>query len=157
MYFCYYINGDIMSVCFYDKVNDELLKFAVIIAKSNGKWVFCKHKNRDTLEVAGGHREANENIIDTAKRELIEETGAIDFSLNPVCVYSVMEKDNWGGDETFGLLCYADIKSFGEINSEIEKIIITDDLPDNWTYPTIQPLLLAELEKRNIFEQGDKR
>ena len=27
----------------------------------------------------GGHREANEDIIDTAKRELFEETGAIDF------------------------------------------------------------------------------
>lgn len=139
-----------MGVKFYDTVNDELLKFAVIVAKTNGKWVFCKHKNRNTLEVPGGHREPGENIIDTAKRELIEETGAIDFDLKPVCVYSVIEKDNFYGEETLGLLCYADIKSFGEINSEIEKIIITDELPTNWTYPTIQPLLLAELEKRNV-------
>lgn len=139
-----------MSVQFYENVDDELLKFAVVVAKTNGKWVFCKHKNRDTLEVPGGHREPNENIIDTAKRELVEETGAIDFDLKPVCVYSVIEKDNFNGEETFGLLCYADIKSFGEINSEIEKIIITDELPTNWTYPTIQPLLLAKLEKRNV-------
>lgn len=139
-----------MSVQFYENINDELLKFAVIVAKTNGKWVFCKHKNRDTLEVPGGHREPSEDIIDTAMRELVEETGAIDFDLKPVCVYSVIEKDNFNGEETFGLLCYADIKSFGEINSEIEKIIITDELPNNWTYPTIQPLLLAELEKRNI-------
>lgn len=139
-----------MSVNFYDTVDDKLLKFAVIVAKTNGKWVFCKHKNRDTLEVPGGHREPNENIIDTAKRELAEETGAIDFELEPVCVYSVIEKDNFDGVETFGLLCYANINSFGKINSEIEKIIITDDLPTNWTYPTIQPLLLAELEKRNV-------
>lgn len=139
-----------MSVNFYDNTPDKLLKFAVIVAKTNGKWVFCKHKNRDTLEVPGGHREPNENIIDTAKRELVEETGAIDFDLKPVCVYSVIEKDNFNGKETFGLLCYADIKSFGEINSEIEKIIITDKLPTNWTYPTIQPLLFAELEKRNL-------
>ena len=27
---------------FYDTVNDELLKFAVIISQSNGKWVFCQ-------------------------------------------------------------------------------------------------------------------
>lgn len=139
-----------MSVQFYENINDELLKFAVIVAKTNGNWVFCKHKNRDTLEVPGGHREPSEDIIDTAKRELVEETGAIDFDLKLVCVYSVIEKDNFNGEETFGLLCYADIKSFGEINSEIEKIIITDELPNNWTYPTIQPLLLAELEKRNI-------
>lgn len=139
-----------MSVIFYEAVEDSLLKFAVIVAKTNGKWVFCKHKSRDTLEIPGGHREPNENIIDTAKRELIEETGAIDFDLKPICVYSVIEKDNFNGEETFGLLCYADIKSFGEINSEIERIIITDELPTNWTYPTIQPHLLAELEKRKV-------
>lgn len=139
-----------MSVIFYEAVEDSLLKFAVIVAKTNGKWVFCKHKSRDTLEIPGGHREPNENIIDTAKRELIEETGAIDFDLKTICVYSVIEKDNFNGEETFGLLCYADIKSFGEINSEIERIIITYELPTNWTYPTIQPYLLAELEKRKV-------
>lgn len=139
-----------MSVSFYEAVEDSLLKFAVTVAKTNGKWVFCKHKSRDTLEIPGGHREPNENIIDTAKRELIEETGAIDFDLKPICVYSVIEKDNFNGEETFGLLCYADIKSFGKINSEIERIIITDELPTNWTYPTIQPYLLVELEKRKV-------
>ena len=35
-------------VKFYDSADDNLLKFAVIVAKSNGKWVFCKHKERDT-------------------------------------------------------------------------------------------------------------
>ena len=139
-----------MSVNFYETVEDSLLKFAVIVAKTNGKWVFCKHKNRDTLEIPGGHREPNENILDTAKRELIEETGAIDFDLKPVCVYSVAEENSFNGKETFGLLCYADIHSFGNIDSEIEKIIITDELPTNWTYPTIQPYLLAELEKRKV-------
>ncbi len=139
-----------MSVNFYETVEDSLLKFAVIVAKTNGKWVFCKHKNRDTLEIPGGHREPNEDILDTAKRELIEETGAIDFDLKPVCVYSVLEENNFNGEETFGLLCYADIYSFGSIDSEIEKIIITDELPTNWTYPKIQPYLLEELEKKSI-------
>ncbi|MGN1329295.1 MAG: NUDIX domain-containing protein [Eubacterium sp.] len=139
-----------MSVNFYENVDDELLKFAVIVSKTNGKWVFCKHKQRNTLEVPGGHREPNENIIDTARRELVEETGAVDFDLNPICVYSVIDKNNFNGQETFGLLCYADIYSLGEIDSEIEKIVITDILPENWTYPDIQPILIAELKKRNI-------
>ena len=30
-----------VEVRFYDTVNDKLLKFAVIISQSNGKWVFC--------------------------------------------------------------------------------------------------------------------
>ena len=61
-----------------------MLKFAVIIAKHNGKWVFCKHRERSTWEVPGGHREQGEDILETAKRELYEETGAINFEINPV-------------------------------------------------------------------------
>ena len=38
-------------VNFYDEADDALLRFAVIIATSEGKYVFCKHKSRDTLEV----------------------------------------------------------------------------------------------------------
>ena len=83
---------DNLEVKFYDAVNDELLKFAVIISQSNGKWVFCKHKERDTYEVPGGHREADENILETAKRELQEETGAVEFEIKPICVYSVTWK-----------------------------------------------------------------
>lgn len=69
--------SDLLEVKFCDTVEDTLLKFAVIISKSNGKWVFCKHKERDTFEVPGGHRESGEEIIETAKRELQEETGAV--------------------------------------------------------------------------------
>ena len=139
------------EVKFYDSVNDSKLKFAVIISKHNGKWVFCKHKERDTYEVPGGHREKNENIFDTAKRELYEETGAVDFDIKPVCVYSVTALDNFDGQETFGMLFFADIKTFEkDLHSEIEKIIITDDLVDNWTYPLIQPKLIAEAKRRKF-------
>lgn len=139
-----------MNVKFYDSIADEKLKFAVIIAKSDGKWVFCKHKERDTFEIPGGHREENEAILETAERELKEETGALDFTIEPVCVYSVIGKNrvNDTGEETFGMLYYADIKSFGKLNSEMEKIILLDNLPIQWTYPLIQPLLIAEFEKR---------
>lgn len=148
-----------MVVKFYDTVDDKLLKFAVIVAKSNGKWVFCKHKERDTYECPGGHREAGENIDDTARRELYEETGAIDYSIKPICVYSVTDSDNFNGVETFGKIYFADITSFEtELHSEIEKIELFDDLPAKWTYPQIQPFLLKEVERRILPEiiMGDK-
>ena len=126
-----------------------MLKFAFIIAKTNNKWVFCKHRKRNTYEVPGGHREDGESIMDTAKRELYEETGAIRYTLKPVCVYSVTAPDNFNGEETFGMLYYADIHSFEpELHSEIERIVITDQLVDQWTYPLIQPKLIDEAKRR---------
>ena len=140
-----------MLVKFYDKIDDDLLKFAVIISKSNGKWVFCKHRDRDTYEVPGGHREAGELIEDAARRELKEETGALEFSLTLICVYSVTGKNrvNDTGEETYGMLYFADITEFEkELHSEMEKVVLLDELPDEWTYPLIQPLLIAEYERR---------
>lgn len=140
-----------VQVKFYEKVNDELLKFAVIISKHDNKWVFCKHKERNTFEVPGGHREYGEQILETAKRELYEETGAIDFKITPICVYSVIAPENFGGEETFGMLYYANIETFEkELHCEIEKIIITDKLVENWTYPHIQPKLMEEATRRGI-------
>lgn len=136
---------------FYETVDDSLLKFAVIVAQSYGKWVFCKHKDRDTYECPGGHREAGESIDNTAKRELYEETGAIDYTIQPVSVYSVTSTDSFDGKESFGKLYYAEIKSFeGELHSEIERVEFFEDLPTNWTYPQIQPLLLKEIERKII-------
>lgn len=140
-----------VEVKFYDSVDDSLLKFAVIIAKSDGKWVFCKHRERDTFEVPGGHREVGETILDTAKRELKEETGAAHFDIRPICVYSVKGKTRVNEnieDETFGMLYIADVFSFESLNSEIEKIIIVDELVENWTYPLIQPKLIEEAKER---------
>lgn len=148
-----------LEVKFYDTVNDSLLKFAVIISKSDGKWVFCKHKERDTYEVPGGHREVGESIIETAKRELQEETGAIRFEIKPVCVYSVIGKTrvNETGEESFGLLCYAEISEFsGKLDSEMEKVILMDELPTDWTYPLIQPRLIEEFERRDCLHRMEK-
>lgn len=130
-----------IHVRFCDSAEDSLLKFAVIVSKHNGKWVFCKHKQRQTYECPGGHREKDERIDDTAQREPWEETGAAQFDIRSVCVYSV-EKD---GEETFGMLYAADIFAFGPLPAmEIEKVELFENLPDQWTYPQIQPLLLQK-------------
>ena len=143
-----------VEVRFYDEADDSLLKFAVIIARSAGQWVFCKHRKRNTYEIPGGHREPGELIDDTARRELYEETGAADYQLKRVCVYSVTALDSFHGEETFGMLYYADIFSFEkELHSEIEKIILTDQPVSEWTYPLIQPKMIEEACRRGYLRQ----
>ena len=141
-----------IEVKFYPSADGKLLRFAVIAAGFCGKWVFCKHRERDTLELPGGHVDPGETAEEAAARELREETGALSFAIRPVCVYSVTGKTrvNESGGESFGLLCAADILSFGNINSEIEKIILADALPESLTYPLIQPRLIAEICRRKI-------
>lgn len=135
-----------LAVKFFHKteVEDRLLKFAVIVARYNGEWIFCRHKERDTWEIPGGHREFHENIIQTAKRELYEETGAAEFDLKEVCVYGV-DRD---GDISYGLLCFAEVEKLGILPPEMEigQISFFNHLPKDLTYPAIQPYLFKYIQ-----------
>jgi len=79
------------------------------------------------------------------------------FDISPICVYSVISKHsiNQTGEETYGMLYFADIKTFKkELHSEMESVHFLDALPNKWTYPLIQPQLIAEYlqrEKLNKF------
>mgnify|MGYP000848406787 CR=1 FL=1 len=125
-------------------VENSKLQFAVIMARYKDKWIFVRHKERLTWEIPGGHREKNENINFTASRELIEETGAKNFNIFPVCIYSV----NKGKTESFGQLFYSDVKYLGELpNSEIGEIKLFDTIPESLTYPLIQPYLFNKIDE----------
>lgn len=114
-----------------EEVDEKDFNIAVIVAKCNGKIVLCKHKERDTWEIPGGHREKGETILDAAKRELYEETGAKSFMIKPVCAYKITQ---------YAMLYYAEIETFEKMpDSEIECIDFFEELPNNITYPSIHP------------------
>ncbi len=140
-----------INVDFPPKAEDSLLKYAVIIAVFEGKYVFVRHKERSTFEIPGGHREINENIEETARRELWEETGAEKFSLCRLCPYSVT-KD---GITDYGMLFYSEIEHLSKLpDKEMAEVILVsgpDEILD-WTYPLIQPLMFGKLNNgRNLW------
>lgn len=138
-----------LKINFYElnKVEDSQLKFAVIAAKYNERWIFVRHRERATWEIPGGHREDGEDINLTASRELKEETGAKEFSIIPVCVYSVTRD----GVETFGQLFYSQVESLDELpDSEIGEIRLFDTMPEELTYPLIQPYLFKKIKETYI-------
>ena len=87
-------------------VSDSELTRVVCVCMYNGKWVYSKHKERKTWEIPGGHIEEGETWLEAAKRELYEETGAIEVEIEPICLYSI---------STYALLCYANIKKFEKL------------------------------------------
>ena len=137
-----------LEVKFCENVDDKKLKYAVIAARHNGKWIFCKHKRRNTYEIPGGHRESGETILETAKRELYEETGAVEFDIIPISIYKV---------DDYGMLYYADIHKFGEMpDFEMECIYCFDELPNNLTHPFIQPALFKKAIQFVKKQNGEK-
>lgn len=74
--------------------------------------MLVRHRERSTWEFAGGHIEAGEGPGEAAVRELYEETGAEEYELHPLCIYSVSSEDL---AESYGMLYYADVKKFGTL------------------------------------------
>jgi len=135
------------EVLFYEPCHnpDAQLTYSVISARYEGKWVLVRHQRRNTWEIPGGHIENNETADEAARRELMEETGALDFSIECVSTYSVRKN----GETGFGRLYLADIYRIGPVpdTSEIAEIRLSDTLPSELTHPDIQPLLFQEVLK----------
>jgi len=133
-------------------IDSHLHKYAVICAFEGDKLLLVKTNGRQTWEMPGGHREPAEDVNDTARRELNEETGAIRFELRAFADYSVTSD----GLTNYGRLFSA--KVFDRIvpeQYETDEVGLFDDLPDNLTYPDIQPILLESYRQHDgVFYQG---
>lgn len=127
-----------------EQIPDEKLAYAVIAAKYHGQWIFCRHKQRTTWEIPGGHREAGESVDDCARRELYEETGALGYELKPLRVYSASDGHGIG----YGMLYYAEVTELGELPEEFEigEVRLCDILPHELTYPEIQGYLFEWIQ-----------
>lgn len=124
---------------------DGSLTYSVISARFRNRWIFVRHQDRSTWEIPAGHIEPGERSFDAARRELMEETGAMKFDLECIATYSVTEN----GITDWGRLYLAEVYQIGEVTdiSEIAEVIFKAHLPDNLTYPEIQSLLFRKSEE----------
>lgn len=133
----------------------SLLKYVVIAARYQGQWILVRHNQRTTWEIPGGHIESGELPDCAASRELMEETGAAEFSISPLTGYSVV-KD---GEVTSGIIYFAEVSRIGELpDFEIAEIKLVDSLPENLTYPLIQPIIFDALPgflQPNLNDSGE--
>ncbi len=127
-------------------------KYVVTLSEYQGKILLSRHKDRATWETQGGHVEPGETPLEAAKRELFEESGAKDYTIEPLCDYWAGEEgtDDWAN----GMVFKAVIRKLGPLpESEMAEVKQFDTLPENLTYPQITPDLFQYLSKHR---QGEK-
>lgn len=125
----------------------EEYKYVVVLSEYNSKIVLSRHKERTTWETQGGHIEQGETPLDATKRELYEESGAIDFEIKPLCDYRAWNEETGHGAN--GVVFHAVIHKFGAMpDSEMAEIHEFAELPENLTYPAITPVLFAHLMRK---------
>lgn len=117
-------------------------KYVVVLSLFEGRLLLSRHRERATWETQGGHIEPGETPMEAAGRELFEESGALSFTLAPLCDY-------FAGDEVShanGMVFVAHIQTLGPLpHSEMAETALFDRLPDNLTYPDITPRLFQRL------------
>jgi len=118
-------------------------RYVIIFARYQNKWLYSRHKDRETFESPGGHIEPGETPLQAAKRELYEETGALVFNIQPAFDYSVHTSVDFANGQVF----FAQIEQLGPLpESEICEVRLYDTIPDKMTYPQVLPVLHHKIQ-----------
>ncbi|WP_079510159.1 RNA deprotection pyrophosphohydrolase [Mesobacillus jeotgali] len=106
------LNGEEVILAFKENAFDKSARHVLVICTYRGEWLLTHHKERG-LEFPGGKAEAGETLEQTARREVMEETGAILKSIESIGEYQVGV-----GEESFVKRIYY---------AEAEEILPQDD------------------------------
>lgn len=118
-------------------------KYTVIFARHKEKWLYCRHRDRDTFETAGGRIESGETPLEAARRELFEETGATEFEIEAAFDYSVRIPCRYANGQVF----LAQVHALGEMpDFEMAEVALFREMPDKMRFPKILPELYRQMQ-----------
>lgn len=136
-------------------MEDGRIRYVVIAARRNGRWIYVRRKDRVTWEMPGGPREYDahaaryaETAMEAAERVLRERTGAVRYTLRAVCTYAVCGEDG-KEQEDGGLLALADVEETEPLREEAWEVRMGEEPPDSGkvTDPGLHPYLLERVRK----------
>ncbi len=129
----------VRNIRYYNNLKTKNISIVLVLARYKDKWVFCRHKERSTYEIVGGHIEKNETMVEAARRELFEESGAIcdEFKLLGYLANYNMSPIQYSA------LFYANINKLESLpNYEMAEIKLFEKFPNNTTYPDVYERIL---------------
>ncbi|MDR2514899.1 MAG: tRNA (adenosine(37)-N6)-threonylcarbamoyltransferase complex ATPase subunit type 1 TsaE [Christensenellaceae bacterium] len=119
-------------------------KYVTTLSRVPGGWLFGRHRARGRWEAQGGHIEAGETPLAAAKRELYEESGALEYKLVPICDSTFGAKPYEGEG---GRLFWAEISRLGPLpQSEIAEVAVFRDLPEDLGFPELMRTFLRQVK-----------
>jgi len=128
-------------------IEDHELLYVIICARFRNHWLFVRQKVKATWELPAGHIEMGELAEKAAERELFEETGALEFILEPQFDYCLS-----GEFAGCGRIYFAEISRLGPLpESEIAEVQMFEQAPLLLSYKDIQLRFLEKVtEKKGL-------
>ena len=125
-------------------------KYVVIISVYKGMIMLSKHNFRLTWENQGGHIEEGETPLDAAKRELYEESGAVEFTIEPIFDYRSGDDKNYADGQVF-LAHVTKLEPIPE-SSEMRDVGFSEFIPRALTYPEITRTLMQKAKSMGLID-----
>jgi 8-oxo-dGTP diphosphatase len=119
-------NGNKVQLLFDGNSFSELSEHVLVICTFYNQWLLTKHKRRG-YECPGGKREEGETLIEAAKREVYEETGAILKTIELIGEYKVANIQ----DSFVKTIFYGEVESLEQKEDYLETegpVLISGDL-----------------------------